>query len=57
MLCEKLNIVQSDKDKTNADSVDLELYGYLRGNTLNINNYIHISGFGDYLVTNVEVIK
>jgi pre-rRNA-processing protein TSR1 len=45
MLCEKLTV----------NNTDLELYGYIRGNTLNINNYIHLTGIGDFLVTNVEV--
>jgi pre-rRNA-processing protein TSR1 len=46
MLCEKL--------LTCGDS-DLELYGYIRGNTLAAGNYIHLTGIGDYLVSNVEV--
>jgi pre-rRNA-processing protein TSR1 len=45
MLCEKINFNSNN---------EIELSGYIRGNTLNISNYVHITGFGDYLVTNVE---
>ena len=45
MLCEKINFNSNN---------EIELSGYIRGNTLNITNYMHITGFGDYLITNVE---
>jgi pre-rRNA-processing protein TSR1 len=45
MLCQQINI--------NSKS-EVELSGYIRGNTLNISNYIHLTGFGDYLVLNVD---
>ena len=32
----------------------MELFGYLRGNTLNVNNFLHITGFGDFLISDVE---
>jgi len=52
MLCEKVNFsIQSNNDK----EIDLELSGYIRGNTLNVGNYVHLTGFGDYLVSNVEM--
>lgn len=44
MLCEKLNIANEN----------LEVSGYIRGNTLAIGNYIHITGLGDYLVIDVD---
>lgn len=51
MVCEKVNPVESVNGQ-----IDLELYGYIRGNTLNVNNYIHLTGFGDYLVSSVETV-
>jgi hypothetical protein len=32
----------------------LEISGYIKGNTLNIKNYIHITGFGDYQMESIE---
>ena len=45
MLCEKIIFKESSL---------AEFSGYIRGNTLNIGNYMHITGFGDFLITNVE---
>ena len=44
------NIVKDDKNNLNAN-----LYGYIRGNTLIEGKYIHITGFGDYKVLNIEI--
>jgi len=65
MLCQKINILEkSQNDLLNPSSAnakfddlfDMELYGYLSGNTINVNNYLHITGFGDYLIADVEVV-
>jgi hypothetical protein len=32
----------------------LEISGYIKGNTLNIKNYIHITGFGDFQMESIE---
>lgn len=64
MLCQKVNILdKKENDLLNSSNInaktddfcDMELYGYLRGNTINVNNYLHITGFGDYLIADVEV--
>jgi pre-rRNA-processing protein TSR1 len=60
MLSEKVNVSGEVINGTpnfsnNGKEVDLEISGYIRGNTLNIGNYIHLTGFGDYMVTNVEM--
>jgi pre-rRNA-processing protein TSR1 len=44
MLCEKILFNENHA----------EFSGYIRGNTVNIGNYMHITGFGDFLITNVE---
>ncbi len=44
------NIVKDEKNNLNAN-----LYGYIRGNTLIEGKYIHITGFGDYKVLNIEI--
>ena len=36
---------------------EAEIYGYIRGNTLNPGKYIHITGFGDYKIKDVEVAE
>ncbi len=61
MLCQRINILEKKETELNntliknEDFCDLELFGYLRGNTTNVNNYLHITGFGDYLIADVEV--
>jgi hypothetical protein len=61
MLCQNINVIdRSHENKYNAlneELCDLELFGYLRGNTLNINNFLHITGFGDYLISDVEIYE
>ena len=37
------------------DNNEAEIFGYIRGNTLNPGKYIHITGFGDYKIKDVEV--
>lgn len=32
----------------------LEISGYIKGNTLNIKNYIHVTGFGDFQMESIE---
>ena len=44
------NIKKNEKDEA-------EIYGYIRGNTLNPGKYIHITGFGDYKIKDVEVAE
>ena len=44
------NIVKDEKNNLNAN-----IYGYIRGNTLIEGKYIHITGFGDYKVLNIEI--
>jgi hypothetical protein len=44
------NIAKDEKNNLNAN-----LYGYIRGNTLIEGKYIHITGFGDYKVLNIEI--
>lgn len=65
MLCQKVNIMEKkENDFLNSSSAnaklddlcDMELFGYLRGNTISVNNYLHITGFGDYLIADVEVV-
>ena len=46
MMIEKIN-----KNENNEG----EIFGYIRGNTLNPGKYIHITGFGDYKIKDVEV--
>jgi hypothetical protein len=36
---------------------EAEIFGYIRGNTLNPGKYIHITGFGDYKIKDVEVAE
>ena len=36
---------------------EAEIYGYIRGNTLNPGKYIHITGFGDYKIKDVEIAE
>ena len=36
---------------------EAEIYGYIRGNTLIPGKYIHITGFGDYKIKDVEVAE
>lgn len=49
MLCDTYYAEESkNKDKNN-----LVVKGYIKGNTLNNFNYIHLTGFGDYLVQEV----
>ena len=36
---------------------DAEIFGYIRGNTLNPGKYIHITGFGDYKIKDVEIAE
>ena len=43
-----------EKIEYHQDRNELDVYGYIRGNTLNGNNKIHISGFGDYDITKIE---
>ena len=43
------NIKKNEKNEA-------EIFGYIRGNTLNNGKYIHITGFGDYKVNDVEVV-
>ena len=43
--------------KQSDDKLYAEVYGYIRGNTLNINKYVHITGFGDFKVMNVETAE
>jgi len=62
MLCQRINILETLENEMNINSkiddvCDLELFGYLRGNTINSNNYLHITGFGDYLISDVEVVN
>ena len=33
------------------------IWGHIRGNTINLGKYIHITGFGDYKIKDVEVSK
>ena len=58
MLCQHINVLdrpeESKFNTANEELVDLELFGYLRGNTLSINNFMHITGFGDFLISDVE---
>lgn len=65
MLCQKINVLENNNNNNNSnqinlnnansnDLVDLELFGYLKGNTIRENNYLHITGFGDYLIADVE---
>ena len=35
---------------------EAEIYGYIRGNTLNPGKYLHITGFGDYKIKDVEIV-
>ena len=37
-----------------TENKGLEISGYIKGNTLNIKNYIHITGFGDYQMESIE---
>ena len=46
-----------DDIRKSENGLYAEVFGFLRGNTLNINKYIHITGFGDYKVINVEVAE
>ena len=43
------DIKKNDKNSNNAD-----IYGYIRGNTLIIGKYVHITGFGDYKIEDVD---
>merc|ERR1711957_203577 len=58
MLCQHINVLEREEgNKLNAlneEICDMELFGYLRGNTLNVNNFLHITGFGDFLIGDVE---
>ena len=44
------NIKRNEKNEA-------EIFGYIRGNTLNLGKYIHITGFGDYKIKDVEVAE
>ena len=46
-------MVENIKKNENNDA---EIFGYIRGNTLIPGKYIHITGFGDYKIKDVEVV-
>ena len=39
------------------DNNEAEIFGYIRGNTLIPGKYIHITGFGDYKIKDVEIVE
>ena len=47
-------MVENIKKNENNEA---EIYGYIRGNTLIPGKYIHITGFGDYKIKDVEVAE
>ena len=47
-------MVENIKKNENNDA---EIYGYIRGNTLIPGKYIHITGFGDYKMKDVEIVE
>ena len=47
-------MVENIKKNENNEA---EIYGYIRGNTLIPGKYIHITGFGDYKIKDVEVVE
>ena len=47
-------MVENIKKNENNEA---EIYGYIRGNTLIPGKYIHITGFGDYKIKDVEVVN
>jgi len=59
MLCQHINVLERPEENkfnnANEELCDMELFGYLRGNTMNINNFLHITGFGDFLISDVEL--
>jgi hypothetical protein len=61
MLCQHINVIERSEENrlnnANEEICDLELFGYLRGNTINVNNFLHITGFGDYLISDVELFE
>ena len=40
-----------------TENNEAEIFGYIRGNTLNPGKYIHITGFGDYKIKDVEIAE
>ena len=47
-------MVENIKKKENNEA---EVFGYIRGNTLIPGKYIHITGFGDYKIKDVEIVE
>ena len=47
-------MIENIQKKENNEA---EIYGYIRGNTLIPGKYIHITGFGDYKIKDVEVAE
>ena len=47
-------MVENIKKNENNEA---EIYGYIRGNTLIPGKYIHITGFGDYKMKDVEIVE
>lgn len=57
LLSEKININANANVTTQAEkTVDLEIYGYIRGNTLIPKTFVHITGLGDYLLDSYEIV-
>ena len=44
------------EDIKKIEDNEAEIFGYIRGNTLIPGKYIHITGFGDYKIKDVEVV-
>ncbi len=44
------------EDIKKNENNEAEVFGYIRGNTLIPGKYIHITGFGDYKIKDVEVV-
>lgn len=51
MLCDNY---YAEKSKTNANENNLIVHGYVKGNTLNNLNYVHLTGFGDFIALEIN---
>ena len=51
MLCDNFYPQES---QTNKNEINLVVEGYVRGNTINHHNYAHLTGFGDFIILEVN---
>ncbi len=48
-------MIEDIRKREGSQKNEAEIFGYIRGNTLNPGKYLHITGFGDYKIQDVEV--